>query len=318
MPNTAHKRNKPNVNTFYNSVNRLNATVLCKAFAFMIVWVCLLNTHALAATPMSRLDQDRDLPVNVIADILQYSDQHDVLTAKGDAVITQGTLSIKADTITIKSVTKETEAQGNVLLTQNGDTIECESFTVNLDTQVGVVHQAKIFIKNENLHINGREVQKTGPNTYTVHDGTITTCDAKNPPWRIEASVIDVEVEGYAVARHPLLKVKGVPVMYLPAMVVPVKTERQSGFLTPEIGYSNRSGFQMDNSFFWAINDQSDATFWLDTATEQGIGTGLEYRIKLAEQTDIKLYGYFSMKKAAIRMIATKTLKIRDNRTLLS
>jgi LPS-assembly protein len=313
MFNTANTRNKPNVKILYNSVKRLNAAKPCKAFAFLIVWVCLLNTQALAATSLSSLDQDRELPVNVIADTLQYSDQHDVLTAKGEAVITQGVLSIKADRITINLVTKETEAEGKVLLTQNGDTIECESFTVNLDTQVGVVRQAKIFIKNENLHINGQEVQKTGPNTYTVHDGTITTCDAKNPPWRIEASVIDVEVDGYAVARHPLLKVKGLPVMYLPAMVVPVKTKRQSGFLTPEIGYSNRSGYQLDNSFFWAINDQSDATFWLDTASRQGFGTGAEYRVQLAEETDAKIYGYFADEKNSYQDDRYRNLQDRNN-----
>ncbi len=248
---------------------------------------------AFAGLYESRYDQDRELPVNVTAEKLQYNDRTDMLTAQGDAFITQGTRSIKADKIQINLATKETEALGNVLLTQDGDTIACESFTINLDTQVGVVHQAKIFIKNENLHINGRDVQKTGANTYKVHNGTITTCDTDNPPWRIDASEIDVEVEGYAVARNPLLRVKSIPVMYLPAVVVPVKLKRQTGFLLPQIGYSNRSGALMENSFFWAINNQSDATFWLDTATRQGIGSGLEYRLKLAEQTDAKLYGYF-------------------------
>jgi len=266
-----------------------------KIFPLLFVTILFVTADAFAAgLPTPNFDQDRELPVNVTAEQLQYNDKHDILIASGDALITQGTRSIKADRIQINLVTRETEAQGDVLLTQDGDTIACESFTINLDTQVGVVHQAKIFIKNENLHINGRDVQKTGANTYKVHNGTITTCDADNPPWRIDAAEIDVEVEGYAVARHPLLRVKNIPVMYLPAVIVPVKLKRQTGFLLPQIGRSNRSGFLMENSFFWAINNQSDATFWLDTATKRGFGTGLEYRIKLAEQTDAKLYGYFA------------------------
>lgn len=294
-------------------MNHLAAIIHRTSFIPVLFCVSLLAGNAGADVPSSRFDQDLDIPVNVIADILQYSDQGDVLTASGDAVITQGTRSIKADTIRFNTITKETEAQGNVLLTQDDDTIECESFSINLDTQVGVVNQAKIFIKNENLHINGREVQKTGANTYKVLDGTITACDAKNPPWLIQAKVIDVEVDGYAVVRHPLLKVKSIPVMYLPAMIVPIKTKRQSGFLIPEVGYSNRSGALMENSFFWAINDQSDATAWLDTATAQGIGTGLEYRAKLSEQTDIKLYGYFFDEKTSYQRDAYKNLEDRDN-----
>ena len=290
-----------------------NAYIYKSALIVALIFTSLLTTKARADVPTARFDQDMDIPVNVIADILQYSNQGDVLTASGDAVITQGSRSIKADTIRFNTVTKETEAKGNVLLTQDGDTIECESFTINLDTQVGTVNQAKIFIKNENLHITGHEVQKTGVNTYKVLDGTITTCDAENPPWLIQASVIDVEIEGYAVARHPLVKVKGIPVMYLPAVILPVKTERQSGLLPPKVGYSNRSGFEMENSFFWAINDQSDATAWLDTATDQGIGTGLEYRVKLSEQTDAKLYGYYSYETNSYQDDRYKDPQDRDN-----
>jgi LPS-assembly protein len=264
-----------------------------------IIFIPLLSilfalTPSFAGITTPRFENDADVPVHIVADLLQYSDQHTMLLAKGDAIITQGSRTIRADSITLNLESQEAEAQGNVVLTQNGDTIACESFTINLDTQVGIIHQAKIFIKNENLHIQGREIQKTGPNTYIVHNGTITTCDGDNPPWRIEAAHIDVEIEGYAVARHPLFRVKGIPVMYLPIAVMPVKLERQTGFLMPEIGYSSRSGVEIDNSFFWAINNQSDATFWLDTASKQGIGLGAEYRIKLAEQTDAKLYGYFS------------------------
>ena len=274
--------------------------------------VCLAG-QGRAEITLPQFDQDRELPVHVTANLLQYNDRNDILTAKGNALITQGTRSLKADTINLNIVTKETEAQGNVLLAQDGDTIECESFTINLDTQVGVVRQAKIFIKNENLHIAGRDIKKTGPNTYEVRDGTITTCDAKNPPWRIDAAEIDVEIEGYAVARHPLLRIKSLPVLYLPVVVVPVKQKRQTGFLIPEVGYSSSSGAFMENSFFWAINDQSDATFWLDTATRQGIGTGLEYRIKLAEQTEAKLYGYFSHEQDSYQDDRYRNMRDRKN-----
>ncbi len=294
-------------------MNLLNLSLPKTAFSLALLCACFFVIDVRAEVPESHFDQDLDIPINIIADILQYSNQGDVLTASGDAVITQGTRSIKADTIRFNTVTKETEANSNVLLTQNGDTIECESFTINLETQIGVVSQAKIFIKDENLHIKGREVQKTGPNTYKVLDGTITTCDAENPPWLIQASIIDVEIEGYAVARHPLLKIKSIPVMYLPAVILPIKTERQTGFLTPKIGVSDRSGLLMENSFFWAINDQSDATVWLDTATDQGIGTGFEYRIKLSEQTDAKFYGYFSHEQNSYQDDSYKNLLDREN-----
>ena len=108
-------------------MNLLNLSLPKTAFSLVLLCAIFLVIDARADVPMSQFDQDMDHPINIIADILQYSDMRDVLTASGDAVITQGTRSIKADTIRFNTITKETEAQGNVLLSQNGDTIESKA-----------------------------------------------------------------------------------------------------------------------------------------------------------------------------------------------
>ena len=59
---------------------------------------------------------------------------------------------------------------------------------------------------------------------------------------------------------------------------LPIKRDRQTGFLRPKPGYSELRGFVLDNSFFWAISRSTDATFYLDIETDRGIGKGLEYR----------------------------------------
>jgi LPS-assembly protein len=69
--------------------------------------------------------------------------------------------------------------------------------------------------------------------------------------------------------------------LYSPYLIFPAKTERQSGFLVPEAGYSERNRVQFSQPFYWAINDQSDATFNFDHIANRGEKIGVEYRYVL-------------------------------------
>lgn len=263
----------------------------------IILALLLYGVAVYARTESYLKTDDEELPVNVQANYMNYDRNKDILTAKGDIEITQGNRTLKADTIWINLITNDTKAQGNVVLYEGDDILYCDSFNINFDTQLGEVQSARIFIKQQNFHIEGQEVKRVGLNNYQIKSGRITTCDGENPLWRIEAKEIDVTVEGYARAKNSTFKIKGFPIAYLPYTIFPVKIKRQTGFLFPEIGHSKKKGFQNSTPFFWAISENTDATLWLDTASQMGFGTGLEYRFKLQENTWGKIYGYYGYER---------------------
>ncbi|MCX8045225.1 MAG: LPS assembly protein LptD [Desulfobacterota bacterium] len=264
--------------------------------AIMIVVLALMQCcyEAAAVTPplqrpVKELD---DLPVNVRAVQIEYDRTGENLIARGAVEIRQGERTLTADYASINLTTKDAHAKGNVELQERGDVLRCAAFDVNLDTQVGKVTSATIFLKQDNLHITGADIKKLGPATYEIQKGTVTTCDGVSPPWRIEAGKIHVTIEGYAWVQNGTFRIKRIPVVYLPVALFPVKTERQTGFLFPEIGHSTSKGVEFNNAFFWAISQNTDATVWLDAATRKGLGSGLEYRFRLGEESWGKLYGY--------------------------
>lgn len=53
----------------------------------------------------------------------------------------------------------------------------------------------------------------------------------------------------------------------------------------PEFGYSDRKGYEYLQPLFWAINDQSDVTFYAHYMSECGVRAGIEYRYVLSENT---------------------------------
>jgi LPS-assembly protein len=267
--------------------------------AFILLISFFAADGVLARTsPLQKQDKtDETLPVNIKAVKMNYDQKGENLIAKGSVEITQGTRILKADFVRINLTTKDAEAKGHVELYENGDTLYCDQFNINLDTQIGTVQSARIFMKQDNIHISGKDIKKLGPNTYEVQEGTVTTCDGETPPWRIDAGKINVTIEGYATVKNSTFRILKMPVLYLPYAILPVKTERQSGFLFPEFGQSSSKGTKFNNSFFWAISENTDATFYLDTASKKGLGSGLEYRFKLKEDSWGKIYGYTAGEK---------------------
>jgi LPS-assembly protein len=266
--------------------------VLLNFLLSLITAFSLVGQAAAQPAQVKQSGEPEDEAVNVKAIRLSYDRENNMMIARGNVELTQGGRILNTDYLQVNLATNDAYAKGRVVLNQGGDLLACSELKMNLDERRGQVQNAKVFIKKQNFHISGKEFKSLGQNNYQIFNGEITTCDGENPTWRIDAKKIDVTLEGYAKIQGGTFRVKGVPVMYFPYFLVPVKTERQSGFLFPEFGTSSKKGFEFNNSFFWAQAPNKDATFYLDAATKKGPGEGLEYRLVTGSNSWAKFYGY--------------------------
>ncbi len=103
------------------------------------------------------------------------------------------------------------------------------------------------------------------------------------PRWQITSGSVTLRLDHYAFLTNALIKAKGVPVFYLPAMYYPIqKDDRATGLLMPTYGTSTYKGFTFSDAFFWAISRSQDATFLYDYFKKRGQGMGGEYRYAAA------------------------------------
>jgi hypothetical protein len=108
------------------------------------------------------------------------------------------------------------------------------------------------------FRMSGAEIAKTGQQTYHFEKGRFTTCrcpDGGREPWEIKADRADLEIGGYGTARNTSFEVLGVPVAWLPWMLYPLKTERQTGLLFPLLSVGSIQGFSAALPFFWAARE---------------------------------------------------------------
>jgi LPS-assembly protein len=198
-------------------------------------------------------------------------------------------------------------ATGNVVFVSANNRISAERMEFNTRTKTGTFFNASGIANIENRGVDrsmfgtqepdayfwGEKIEKLGPKTYQITHGGFTTCTQPTPRWEFVADSVKLTLEKRALMKSALLKVKDVPVFYLPAMYYPInKADRETGFLIPIYGTSTIKGQMFKNAFFWAINRSSDATFYGDYFSKTGYGYGGEYRYVQSATSSGKVQTY--------------------------
>lgn len=223
-------------------------------------------------------------PIEIHAETLSSSEKGDKLHGEGNVVLVWKGYRLTADRASYDRETDTAEADGSVLLEdENGNLLRAVHLTVNTETQEGVITDGTLTLVREGYRIWGKRFVRTGPQTYLVEDGGFTTCEGTWPSWRVEASRIRVELEKYLVSRNASFWAESAPVVFTPYLVFPVKTERQSGFLIPKVGFSDRSGALLIVPYYWAFSDSADVVLRLEYRSRRGFTEAAEFRYAVAE-----------------------------------
>ncbi|MFV1956277.1 MAG: LPS-assembly protein LptD [bacterium] len=175
--------------------------------------------------------------------------------------------------IILKGDVRMMEAEGGGF---SGDEMEFD-----LETMTGSVKKGVISLGKSGFRITGDTISRKGINVYEVENGTFTTCPGDCPDWYFAASRIRVREKGYLTAKNATFRIGGVPVFYSPFFFYPVKTERQSGLLFPEIGFTERFGWEISLPVFLTIGRSADATLTPRYFSRNPTGLGGEFRYSL-------------------------------------
>jgi len=233
-------------------------------------------------------------PIDIIADSISYDEETETYRAEGDVVIAFSGGNLRADHVTLHSLTKVAVARGNVSITSNGDIVEGDYVRFNVALKTGTIREGRIFFSQNHLYITGRDIRKKGEREYAITDAQATTCDGDVPDWRFTGKELNVTIDGYGTVTHGTFQVKNIPVLYAPYFIFPAKTTRQTGFLIPRIGHSgDKLGTDIEIPFYWAISEHADATFYQRYMSKRGFQEGAELRYFMSDHSFGTIYGDF-------------------------
>ena len=230
--------------------------------------------------------------IAITADEIRDDRERQRIIGRGSADIRYLGKKIRADHIEVQTSTRDGVATGNIVFQTGSDRIVANRIEFNLDTERMVVFNARGSI-GATYYVTGQVIRRLSEDRYEIQGGTFTTCEGDLPDWAFGFERATFQIEGYAQLEAPTMTVKGVPAAFFPWAMVPIKTKRATGFLLPGIGSSSRNGFQFSPSFFWAINDSSDATFGVDYFSKRGTRYKGEYRYTPSQNSSGQIAGRY-------------------------
>ncbi len=228
------------------------------------------------------------------------------LTKNVSATFKDETLTCDEAIIYLKE--KKVVARGNVKLIGTEIYMEGDEIFLNYAEETGSIKNGFVLVGQ--IAFQGKVVNRTSKTTFEAEDGYYTACSTCPPAWSFSGSKINAEIGGYAHIKSSTLKIAGIPVFWLPYLVVPLKSKRQTGFLFPKFEVDGTSGFSITEEFFWAISDNQDATIALTNYEKRGAKGLLNYRYLLSEESG----GEFDTSYMKDRYAASNEERIRLRR----
>ncbi|MCU0559063.1 MAG: LPS assembly protein LptD [Desulfobacterales bacterium] len=263
----------------------LVAALLAVAWLLPDAFDARIAAAAESSPPLKGLSAfDPERPWEIEADRISYDQIRDEYLAEGAVVIRRQDRQLTADRVRYSLQTMTATAEGNVTLSTGADLLTGDYADWDLESERGTIENGTIFIAESNYRIQGNRILKTGPDTYRIDQGSVTTCDGAPPDWQFSGRDITLKEDGSGTAWHAVGRVRDVPAGYYPYISFPARNKRTSGLLIPQGGYSTRRGAFFVQPYYWAINDSSDATFYLQTMSKRGWRPGLEYRYYLTRE----------------------------------
>jgi LPS-assembly protein len=208
----------------------------------------------------------------------------------------------------MKGVTGQTiNFQGNVTLKRgdqylHADNLRFDQETNQYDAEVNVQYQDSSMRKvadrahgdqNADTHqVDNVRYQLTerrgngGAETIRMQgaqgmllESTYSTCPPDDRHWELRAQRIDIDTdEGFGTARNATIRVGRIPVLYMPWFKFPIDDRRVTGLLYPNIGQSNRNGFDWRQPIYLNLAPNYDMTLTPRIMTKRGLMLDTEFR----------------------------------------
>lgn len=293
--------------------------VFCTPTIRIFLFIPLLFSTLAAQTPpaelpdvskeiFNRLSVERALNPGEVLVLATYKEIKGEWThLKGAAELRSPGMVLRADEIDYNSETGYTEARGNVYY-ENYERHEKiwasrveyytreargKFFDVRGETFPKIEARPNLYRTENPFHFEGKWAEREG-GTYILHDGMLTNCIIPDPWWTLKAPQFKIIPGESARVHNGILRIRGIPILFAPWFYKSLKEgERKSGFLTPNIGNSNRRGQMFGGGYYWAISRSYDATYRAQYFTTRGLAHQVDFRGKPTRNSDFNfaLYG---------------------------
>jgi LPS-assembly protein len=215
---------------------------------------------------------------NIEANILAYDANLDLITAEGEVLMHYEGYELRSDILEYNQATGEVVARGDVQMRDPAGTrYYAESVHVTGGMKEAFLKSLTLTTEDGSL-IRATDVHYASELVTILTEAHYSPCGlcidekGRRIGWKVNATKITYDRENAVVyLDNPSLEILGIPVAWLPWMVVPDPTQpRAQGFRTPSIDYSEEHGGRLNLPYFLPVGEDIDLLLTPTLMTRQG------------------------------------------------
>ena len=230
---------------------------------------------------------DSQFPIFIEAD--QLHTELDVSAdLQGNVLVEQGNRKIVAPRANLAYDTRIATFDEGVRLDQPGMVMQGEQASMHLNTKQATLDEVQFVLLDAQIRGRAAQIQQSPEGDLTLSANDFTRCEPDNNGWSLSTRELVIEKDAvFGTAKGAVLRVKSVPVFYSPWLEFPVSDERVSGFLFPNLGYSDEDGVDVSIPYYLNLAPNYDATIIPRYISDRGAGGELELRHMSSWQTTV-------------------------------
>ena len=179
----------------------------------------------------------------------------------GDVLIYNKDVRLRADSAQLSFTDNRIALNKNVSIMDTNLCIKGTRASGNFLVGQGSVEQAQFLQPQSNLRGSAAEIKLSGRQRFELSQGVVTRCPGDADFWQISSrSLVADQAQSTLTVKDMVLRIKHVPILYLPYLKIPVSTERQSGFLPIGLSQNSRNGVETHLKYYFNLRSDLDAT----------------------------------------------------------
>ena len=220
----------------------------------------------------------KDAPIRLNANSTEALNEH-VALLEGDVQISQGYRQIRSNKATVDQIARQVDLEGDVRFREPGILLMGDSAEIDIDSKEVEFENATYVLHENAVRGSADTLTRNQDGIIVINDSTYSTCAPDDNAWQLVTNEIAIDQNsGFATVKNAQLRVKGVPVFYVPYVKFPVDDRRSSGLLFPNIETGSENGFDFAQPIYWNIAPNYDATITPRYIQKRGASVAAEFR----------------------------------------
>lgn len=296
----------------------LRARARRHAVPFAFALALLAGASPLAAQDAQPAPEASEVPrkIDFEASEISYNDETETVTARGNVIMRSDDRSVRADEVSWDRTSGRIIATGNIrMVDETGNQLFTDQVELTEAFDTGAMSELLIALRAGG-RLAARSASRGEDGNALLNEAAYSACPVvddkgcpREPSWRVTARrVIYEQAQNRVRFEGGMLELFGTRIIPLPGLSIRTDGGAVSGFLVPDVRFTQVNGFELSGEYYWRVRDNADLTLGAYVFSNAAPMASAKWR-HLTEKGAYQATGYVTFSDRATDLIGGQSFR---------